>query len=78
MHDIRKRNFMCYHFSDINHSSVNQLYCLTNITPDKTQVSMPMGRASEVMKDVISGRVCDPRNLVLSPYEYVWLSEREI
>ena len=54
-----------------------EIYCLTNMTSNAKRVSLPGGTGGAVMADLISGGVCDPRNLVLSPYEFVWLSKKE-
>ena len=64
-------------FGIIRFSENQTLYCLTNVTSNAKVAAMPEGTTAMAMVDVISGRVCDPRNLVLSPYEYVWLSEKE-
>jgi hypothetical protein len=49
------------------------LYAVTNISSTDVPVSIPAAEAAGKMTDLISGESFTPENIVLSPYQYIWL-----
>ena len=58
----------------IKRSSDDQtIYALTNISSSKAMVSIPKIKAAQTMTDLLSGDSFASDNILLEPYQYIWL-----
>ena len=49
------------------------LYAVTNISSAEVPVAIRMAEATGKVTDLISGDSFTPENIVLKPYQYIWL-----